>query len=334
MDLSFITNFADITFLGKELSLWSVFFTIVTALVVFDLGVFNRKDHIIGFIESLRLTGMYVVFGLLFGLWVWYESGAAVGIEYYTVYLLEQSLSLDNLFVMSVIFSSFSVPREYQRRVLLWGIIGVVVLRGIMIGVGTVAVQHYSWILFFFAAILMYTGVKMMFLGDAEKEDFREKSYVKFLTRHLRLVDSFHGHQFFVKEKKEDSEKSFWYATPLFLVLCVIELTDVMFAFDSVPAALAITNNSYVLLTANVFAILGLRAMFFAMEHVLHRFAYLKYSLSIVLVFIGAKVFYAHIFDVKIPGLVSLGITVTVLILGVLVSIIRTSHKKASEQIK
>lgn len=317
--------------LGQQAWLWVTFLIFVFTLLFLDLFVLNKKDHVIEMKESLRLTGIYLSLGVLFGGWVFYQNGADQAADYYTVWLLEQSLSLDNLFVMSVIFTSFQVPRQYQHRVLFWGIMGVIVMRGIMIGAGAVIVKEYEEVLLLFAAILIFTGIKMMMINNNENEDYTQKPYVKWLERHLRVDSRLHGHKFFTKlPDPKNAQKMVLYATPLFLCLCTIELTDVMFAFDSVPAALAITTDPYIVYTANIFAILGLRAMFFAMEHILHRFEYLKYSLSIVLIFIGLKVFYNALVG-HVPAMVSLGITLTVLALGVVVSIIRTRGEPDTE---
>lgn len=324
MDISVFSDFLTSTVLGEVVWLWGVFFSLVVFFLFLDLGVFNRKDHIIGVKESLGLSGIYIALGLAFGLWVWQQSGADEAMDYYTVYLLEKSLSLDNLFVMSVIFASFHIPRQYHHRVLVWGIVGVILLRGAIIATGAALVHSYEWVLFIFAAILIYTGFKMMVINTEEDEDYTQKSYVKFMARHMRVADRLSGHQFFARMRgTKGDDRVLWHATPLFLALCTVELTDVLFAFDSVPAALAITTDTYIVFTANIFAILGLRALFFAMENLLHRFAYLKYSLSIVLIFIGAKVFYTHFFG-KIPAAASLGITLGILALGVIVSLMRT----------
>lgn len=320
------------SFAGEQIWVWTIFLTFVGSLLVFDLLVLNKKDHVIGLQESLRLAAMYIAIGLLFGLWVLFRNGPDQAADYYTVYLLEESLSLDNLFVMSVIFASFRVPREYQHRILIWGILGVILFRGIMIGAGAALVHQYSWVLFVFAAILIYTGIKMMFINMDDKEDYTQKGYVKFLARHMRVDSHIHGNNFFVRlPDHKNPDKSLLYATPLFLCLCTIELTDVMFAFDSVPAALAVTTDPYIIYTANIFAILGLRALFFAMEFILHRFAYLKYSLSIVLIFIGAKVFYNHFVGV-IPPHFSLIITLSVLLAGVVISMMKTRREMPDNQ--
>lgn len=327
MDLSFLSQ----DFMGHATWLWLSFMIFVFGILFVDLLVLNKKDHVIGIKESLRLTGLYLSLGLVFGLWVLYSDGGDMAADYYTVWLLEQSLSMDNLFVMSIIFSSFAIPRQYQHRVLFWGILGVVVLRGVMIGAGSILIAQYSWILYIFAAILIATGIKLMFVDGEEEEDYTQKPYVKFLARHMRVDSHLHGHNFFVRlPDPKAPNNALLYATPLFLCLCTIELTDVMFAFDSVPAAFAVTSDPYIIYTANIFAILGLRAMFFAMEHILHRFEYLKYSLSVVLIFIGLKVFYGHFFA-PVPGPVSLAITFSVLAGGVVISMLKTRGEKDTE---
>ena len=326
MDISAITEFLHQDFFGQQVWLWGLFLSVVFALLFIDLFVLNKKDHVIEFKEAAKLALIYMSLALLFGLWVWYSDGSAQAADYYTVWLLEQSLSMDNLFVMSIIFSSFAIPRQYQHRVLFWGIIGVIVLRGIMIGAGAVLVQSYAWVLLVFAVILILTGIKLLKTDTENKEDYTQKSYVKFLKRHLRVHDQIHGNHFFVR-MKEASGKSLLYATPLFLALCTVELTDVMFAFDSVPAALAVTTDPYIVYTANIFAILGLRAMYFAIENIIHRFEYLKYALSLILILIGLKVFYVH-FVSPLPGYVSLAVTVSVLAGGIIISMLRTKKNE------
>ncbi len=331
MDFSMLTQ----DFLGHPVWLWATFLTFVFTLLFVDLFVLNKKDHVIELKESLRLASIYASLGLLFGLWVWHSDGGKSAADYYTVWLLELSLSMDNLFVMSVIFSSFAIPRQYQHRVLVWGILGVVVLRGIMIAAGSALVQQYTWVLLFFAAILIFTGIKLLKTDTEEKEDYTQKPYVRFLKKHLRVDDQMHGNKFFVRMKESaTSNKMVLYATPLFLALCTIELTDVMFAFDSVPAALAVTTDTYIVYTANIFAILGLRAMFFAIEHIIHRFEYLKYALSIVLILIGLKVFYVELTGDHLPAFVSLGMTVGVLAGGIILSLLRTKKGDAHSHIE
>lgn len=335
MDLSFFSSFFLQDFLGHPTWLWMSFLTFVFTLLYVDLFVLNKKDHVIELNESLRLASIYASLGLLFGLWVWHNDGGAQAADYYTVWLLELSLSMDNLFVMSVIFASFAIPREYQHRVLVWGIIGVVVLRGIMIAAGAALVKEYAEVLLLFAAILIFTGIKLLKTDTEHKEDYTQKPYVKFLKKHLRVDDQIHGNKFFVRMKESvGSSKMVLYATPLFLALVTIELTDVMFAFDSVPAAFAVTTDPYIIYTANIFAILGLRAMFFAIEHVIHRFEYLKYSLSIILILIGLKVIYVELSGHHVPALISLGMTIGVLAGGIVLSMLRTKRAEPHSHIE
>lgn len=328
--MDFLASFFATDFLGQPLSLWAIFLSVVTALLVFDLGFLNRKDHEIGVRESLKLTGVYISIALLFGCWVWYRLGADDGMDYFTAYLVEQSLSMDNLFVMSLIFAYYGVPRQYQHRVLFWGIMGVIVMRGAMIGVGAALIHNFSWLLLVFAAFLIFTGIKMALSGEEDGDKIEDSRFVKFLQKHLHVTPFLHGHSFFVREKGLGNTSGRLQATPLFLALVTIEIADLIFAVDSVPAVLAITTNTFVVYTSNIFAVVGLRAMYFAIAAIIHRFIYMKYALALILVFIGCKAFYAHIFDAKIPPLLSLGITLGTLAGGFIFSLIRTrSEAKA-----
>lgn len=316
---------------------WAFFFFIVPALLIIDLVVFNKnEDRVIGFRQSMILSAWYIAAGLGFGVMVWLQFGQETALNYYTAYILEKSLSLDNLFVMSVIFSACCIPRQYQHRVLVWGIIGVILLRGLMIGLGAAAVQHFSWVLFIFAAILIYTGFKLLFLDEEEEatpESFANKPLVVFLKKHLRFTPTIHENRFFIREKRssEGESKPVLVATPLFLALVVIEISDVMFAFDSVPAALAVTTDTFVVYTSNIFAILGLRALFFAVENIIDRFSLVKYALSAVLIFIGGKVFYNAWFG-HITATTSLIITLAVLTAGFVFSILKSQADQKKEE--
>lgn len=315
--------------LNQELVMWGVFFVVVPALMIADLFIFNKKDHVIGLEESLKMSGWYVGFGLLFGLYVWWNMGDDHALDYYTAFVIEKSLSLDNLFVITVIFTTFSIPKEYQHRVLVWGIIGVIVMRGIMIGAGAAIVHQFHEVLLLFAAILIFTGIKMLLMKshDEEVDNLENKAYVKFLKKHINFTTEMHGHDFWVKKPAPDKPgKMVWFATPLFLALVVVELTDLMFAFDSIPAVLAITTEPYVVYTSNIFAILGLRALFFAVENIINRFILMKYALSIVLIFIGGKVFINEFFFHISPA-ISLAITLFVLLGGMVFSILITSNR-------
>ena len=326
--MEFLSAFLDGQFLGQPASMWLIFLSVIVTLLVLDLGVFNKKDHVIGARESLRLAGVYISIALLFGCWVWWTLGADDGMDYFTAYLIEQSLSIDNLFVMSLIFAYYGVPREYQHRVLFWGIVGVIVMRGIMIGVGAALVHNFEWILLLFAAFLIFTGIKMVMSSDEGDEDIEHSRFIKFLQKHLRVTPFLHGHKFFVRERSIDNPRGGLRATPLFLALVTVEVADLIFAVDSVPAVLAITTNTFMVYTSNIFAVVGLRALYFAIAAIIHRFIYMKYSLAIILVFIGLKAFYAELFDTKVPAFLSLGITLGLLGGGILVSMWKTSQKE------
>ncbi|MGL4318405.1 MAG: TerC family protein [Pseudomonas sp.] len=316
--------------LGTATWLWLSFLAIVVALLAFDLGVLHRDQHEIEMRESLLLYSGYFSVGLLFGVWVWFELGAQSALEFYTGFLVEQSLSMDNVFVMAMIFGFFGIPRRYQHRVLFWGIIGVIVLRAIMIGLGTALVKEFDWILYVFGAFLLFTGVKMLFSREEQHPDLAQNPMLRFLRRHIRVTDELHGAHFFVRQR-DSLGQSLLYATPLFLALVLIELADLVFAVDSVPAVFAITQDPFIVYTSNIFAILGLRSLYFALAALMHRFVYLKYALALVLIFIGGKIF-LHGFIGKIPALLSLGVTFGLLAGGVLLSLLRTRDRPQSEQ--
>ncbi|MBM7061942.1 TerC family protein [Pseudomonas sp. UL073] len=309
-------------FLGKATWLWLVFLAIIIALLVLDLGVLHRDQHEIEMRESLLLYSGYFAVGVAFGGWVWYELGAHSAMEFYTGFLIEQSLSMDNVFVMAMILGFFGIPRRYQHRVLFWGILGVIILRAIMIGLGTALVKEFDWILYVFGAFLLFTGVKMLFAKEEAHPDLAQNPVLRFLRKHLRITDELHGAHFFVR-RADASGKLLLYGTPLFLALVLIELADLVFAVDSVPAVFAITQDPYIVYTSNIFAILGLRALYFALAALIHRFVYLKYALALVLIFIGGKIFLHGIIG-KIPPLLSLGVTFGLLAGGVLLSLLKT----------
>jgi tellurite resistance protein TerC len=310
--------------LGKPVWMWAGFLTVVIALLALDLGLFNRRDHEIGVRESLALSAFYVAVALAFGAWLWSSQGADSAVEYLTAYAVEKSLAMDNVFVIALIFSAFSVPRLYQHRVLFWGVLGVIVLRAIMIGGGAVLVARYYWVLYLFAGFLILTGVKMFF-ARGEETDIADNVLLKWFRRRMRVTNDLHGHAFFVRTESRRSGEVKLHATPLFLALVTIEIADVIFAVDSVPAVFAITTDAYVVYTSNIFAILGLRALYFALAAVIHRFAYLKQALAVLLVFIGGKVFAAPLLGIeKVPPAVSLSVTAAILATGVVWSLWRT----------
>lgn len=314
-------------FVGTPVWAWGAFFVIVISLLALDLGVFNKRDHEIGVRESLTLSAFYVSIACLFGIGVWTVLGAEKGLEFFTGYAIEESLSLDNVFVISLIFSAFGIPRIYQHRVLFWGIVGVIVMRGLMIGLGAALIAKFHWVIYIFGGFLIITGIKMLCSKEHEIS-IKNHPMVVFLQRHIRVTPELHGHDFWVRLPHSKTGQSVLYATPLLLTLVVVEFADLIFAVDSVPAVFAITQDPFIVYTSNIFAILGLRALYFALAAVLHRFAYLKYALSLVLVFIGCKIFYAEFVD-KVPALFSLSVTFGLLAAGVLVSLVKTREKTA-----
>ncbi len=325
--------FLQTPFLGQATWLWLLFLGIVLTVLTLDLGVFNRKDHVIGPAESVKAAAAYVAIGLSFGAWIWYDLGSQKAVEYYTGYLLELTLALDNVFVISLILAYFAVPRELQHRVLFWGILGVIILRAIMIGIGAALVANFAWVLYIFGAFLLFTGAKMLkesFASDAEEaKDLTDNAILKWLRGHLRVTDGFQGSKFFVRQAHPVSGKLVLFVTPLFLALVLVEFADLVFAIDSVPAIFAITQDPYIVYTSNIFAILGLRALYFALENAVHRFHYLKVALALVLVFIGFKIFAGDLFfGGKFPAPWSLGITISLLAGGVIVSLLRPKHPK------
>ncbi len=314
--------------LEKPLWLWLIFLAIILILLIVDLGLLHRRQRVIGVKESINLSLFYVCIGLLYGAWIWFYLGPQSAQEYLTGYLVEKSLSLDNIFVISLIFTHFKIPRQYQHRVLFWGILGVIVLRAVMIGLGTALINQFEWITYVFASFLILTGIKMFFITDQEP-DFANHFIVKFMHKHFRLTPELHGHKFAVLlPNKHQPHKKSLHFTPLLLALVLIELADIVFAVDSVPAIFSITRDPYIVYTSNIFAILGLRALYFALSALVDRFTYLKYALALILIFIGGKVIAAWALGLeKIPAVFSLTVTIALLASGILFSMYKTSQK-------
>ena len=311
--------------LGTPAWFWLAFIGLVIGLTAFDLGILHKEDREMGIAESLKLSVFYITIAMLFGIWVWIERGADLGMKYYTGFFIEKALSIDNVFVISLIFTYFAIPAKYQYRALLWGIIGVIVLRGIMIGLGAAVVQQWYWVLYIFAAFLVFTGIKMLFAGD-KPMDIEHNPVVRWISRHMRVTRELHAQHFFVKVPDTKTGKLVWAATPLFLALVVINLADLVFAVDSVPAIFAITTDTFIVYTSNIMAILGLRALYFALAAMVHRFHYLKYALALVLVFIGSKIFVSDFVlgGAKFPPVVSLAVTAALIAGGVIYSLYKT----------
>ena len=321
-----------VEFLGKPGWVWLLFIGIVAALLAFDLGVLHKDDHEIGVQESLLLSAGYITIALLFGAWVWWYLGAQSGMAYYTGFMIEKSLSMDNVFVIALIFGFFAIPRKYQHRVLFYGILGVIVLRAVMIGLGAILVSQFGWVLYVFGAFLVFTGVKMWILVD-HVPDIGTNPLLLFLKKHMRVTDSLHGNAFWVYRTDPVSGKAVRWATPLLLALVLIEFVDLVFAVDSVPAIFAITTDPFIVYTSNIFAILGLRALYFALAAMIHRFKYLKYALALVLVFIGTKIFLVG-FIGKFPPAISLTVTFGLIAGGVLVSLWKTRHEAPAPAVR
>lgn len=311
--------------LGTPIWFWSAFLLIVLVLTAFDLGVLHKQDREIGIAESLKLSAFYIGVALLFGAWVWAERGATAGMQYFTGFFIEKALSIDNVFVISLIFTYFAIPLKYQYRALLWGIMAVIVLRGLMIAGGAALLSEAYWVLYLFAGFLIVTGVKMFFSGD-QQADVGANPVVRWISARMRVTSELHGQKFIVKVRDEKSGKMVRAATPLLLALVVINLADLVFAVDSVPAIFAITTDTFIVYTSNIFAILGLRALFFALAAMVHRFHYLKYALAAVLVFIGAKIFVSDFLldGEKFPPAVSLAVTLALIAAGIFYSLWKT----------
>lgn len=324
--MDFMLTFLNADFLGKETWVWLIFFTVVITLLVIDLGILHKDNHIISVKESLLMSAGYIAISLVFGSWIWWKMGSYSGMNYMTGFFIEKTLSLDNIFVISLIFSYFAIPVIYQHRVLFWGILGVIVLRGIMIGLGASLVHRFSWVLYIFGVFLILTGIKMLF-SSAHKNNMDDNKLIKFLRSRMRVTDELHGQDFFVKQVDPKTGKLALFATPLFLALMMVEFVDIIFAVDSVPAIFAITTDSYIVYTSNIFAILGLRALYFALAAMMHRFVYLKYALSAVLIFIGGKIFWNQLVG-KMDPVLSLTITVTILASGIVFSLLKTGRGK------
>jgi tellurite resistance protein TerC len=314
---------------GKPAWLWLLFLGIVLALLAFDLGVLHRRQREVSARGSLWLSGLYLTVALVFGGWLWWSMGPEPGMAYLTGFLVEKSLALDNVFVISLIFAYFAVPPALQHRVLFWGILGVVVLRAVMIGLGAALVSQFAWVLWIFGAFLVITGVKMLLVAETAPR-IEDNPVLRLLRRIFPVTDRLHGERFFVRlPHPTRPERHVLWATPLFLALVLVEVADLIFAVDSIPAIFAITTDPYIVYTSNIFAILGLRALYFALAAMVHRFRYLKPALSLVLIFIGLKIFYNQLFG-KLDPAISLGVTLALLTGGILASLWR-SERPATE---
>jgi tellurite resistance protein TerC len=339
-----VRSLSQNVWLGTPIWMWAGFLGIILALLLLDLFVVHRKPHAIGVWESLAMAIFYGGVGVAFGGWIWFHPELGLGhdkaMDYWNGFAVEQSLSMDNVFVIALILGSLAIPRRYQHRVLFWGVLGVIVLRGLMISLGAGLVEHFHWVLYLFGLFLVASGFKLLFSRTGESPG-GNNVLVRFVRRRFRVTDELHGEDFFVRESDGNGRpgKKVLHATPLFLALLCVELADVAFALDSVPAVFAITTDPFVVFTSNIFAILGLRSLFFALSALLDRFAYLKYALSALLVLIGGKVLVLDVLkwrgvlppDATVPPALSLGVTLGILAAGFIFSVWKTRPKGAAK---
>lgn len=303
-----------------ELIFWIVFNAFVLLLLALDLFVFHRKEHEVKIKEALLWSLFWVVLSLGFNALIYYWEGPAAALEFLTGYLIEKSLSVDNLFVFILIFNFFKVPLKYQHKILFWGIIGALVLRGIFILVGVTLIAKFHFIIYILGAFLVFTGIKMAFSHGDEEIHPEQNPLVSWVSKHIRITKSPVGGKFFTKIDNK------WYATPLFLVLVMVESTDVVFAADSIPAILAISKDPFIVYTSNVFALLGLRALYFALAGIMQLFHYLHYGLSVILVFIGAKLLLSDL--VEIDMRYALMVVGAILAISVIASLLFPKNKE------
>jgi tellurite resistance protein TerC len=312
--------------LSGESLIWTVFFLIVLALLALDLGVFHRKSHEISIQEAMIWSVIWIAVALAFNIFVFLWFGQEMALQFSAAYIVERSLSVDNLFVFLLIFSYFKVPPAYHYRVLFWGIIAALVLRGIFIGFGITLVQSFDWIIYLFGAFLIYTALKMAFAGKDEETDLSQNSVLKFSKKILPTTEHYDGGKFFSRKGGR------FLATPLFLVLLVVETSDLIFAVDSVPAVLGVTLNPFVAYTSNVFAILGLRALYFALAGCMLMFRFLSGGITVILAFVGGKMLVSGFYEVPVAA--ALGVILFVLAASVGLSVLwpeNRGHERRTE---
>jgi len=295
--------------------MWLGFNVFVLAMLALDLGVFHRKAHVVAFKESIAWTLVWVALALVFNAGIWHFAGAQKALEFFTGYVIEKSLSVDNVFVFAMLFSYFAVPPLYQHKVLFWGILGALAMRAVMIALGAALIAEFSWIIYVFGAFLVLTGIKMAVKREEAIHPERNP-VVRAFKRLMPVTSDYREDRFFVVEH------GLRHATPLFVVLLLVEVSDLIFAVDSIPAIFAVTTDPFIVYTSNVFAILGLRSLYFALAGVMDKFHYLKIGLGVVLAFVGVKMLLAHS-PYKLDTLLSLGVVVGILAVSVVASLLR-----------
>lgn len=301
--------------MSSQVIWWVAFAVIIFVLLVLDIKVFHRKSHVIGLKESLLWTGFWIALALLFNLGIYLWRGHDLALEFLTCYLIEESLSVDNLFVFLMIFSYFAVAPAFQHKVLFWGIIGAIIMRLAFIEAGITLLERFDWVFYVFGAFLIVTAIRMAFQRDKDIKPERNP-VLRLFRKFVPVTEHYEDDRFFIKKAGR------YFATPLFVVVLVVETTDVIFALDSIPAALGITLNPFIVYTSNIFAILGLRSLYFALAGVMRLFYYLRYGLMVVLIFVGVKMLLSAADFYKIPTGIALGVVAGVLLVSVIVSII------------
>ena len=299
---------------------WAAVLAVILAMLAVDLFA-HRTAHVVSVREAAIWSGVWISLGLAFGAVVWWAYGAQAAGEYYAGYLIEKSLAVDNVFVFALMFAYFAVPREYQHRVLFYGVLGALVFRAIFIAGGAVLIENFSWVLYLFGAFLVYTGWKM-FTHRNEQLDPSRNPVLRLVKRWVPSTDEYHGQKFWVKKTGK------WVATPLFTVLVLVEVTDIIFAVDSIPAIFAVTQDTFLVFTSNAFAILGLRAMYFLLADMADRFSLLKYGLAVVLMFIGVKMLLIDL--IKIPVALSLGVVAAIIATSIILSLHKSRRERSA----
>ncbi|HLP74562.1 MAG TPA: TerC family protein [Bacteroidales bacterium] len=298
--------------------LWIGFNAFILVMLAVDLGVFHKKAHEVKLKEALTWSAIWIIIALIFNIFIWYQFGKTKAVEYLTGYIIEKSLSIDNIFVFVLIFKAFNVPSTYQHKVLFWGVTGALLMRAVFIFAGVSLIERFHWIIYLFGIFLIYTGIKIA-RDEGTRIEIENNRVLKLVRRIIPFTNEYHGPKFFIKKEKT-------FATPLLLVLVLVEVTDLIFAVDSIPAILAVTNDPFIVYTSNVFAIMGLRSLYFALAGSLKYFIYLHYGLAAILVFVGVKMIISGFF--KMNPFISLVIIAVILAVSITASIIRTRKDK------
>ncbi|MSP12279.1 MAG: TerC family protein [Chloroflexi bacterium] len=305
--------------------IWVAFNLFVLGLLALDLGVFHRKAHAVSVKEAAIWSVVWIALSLAFNVLIYFWRGPQPALQFFTGYLIEKSLSVDNIFVFVLLFSFFAVPATYQHRVLFWGILGALLMRGALIAVGAVLLERFHWVIFIFGAFLIFTGIRMALHRGAEEIHPENNPVVKIFRRFMPVTGEYHGERFFIRQAGK------WMATPLFMVLLIVETTDLVFAVDSIPAIFAVTQDPFIVYTSNVFAILGLRSLYFVLAGVMDKFYYLKLGLAVILTFVGVKMLISDIYH--IPITLSLSVIAAVLVVAAAASWLRVRRLGSQKSI-